>query len=273
MRIQLASDLHLEHLDSLFPGERLIVPAHQADVLVLAGDIANGSAVVDLFGDWPTPVVAVMGNHECYGLVYEDVLEQLRERARGTSVHFLERDVADFGGVRFLGATMWTDYRYRCGLTQSQIMAECQRRIRDHHVISTRDGTLFSPQRALAIHDESREWLRAELLKPYDGVTVVVSHHGPHPLSIHPRYAGMPINGGFSSDLSDLLHHADFWLHGHTHDSFDYRMGRCRVVVNPRGYALDRYNAADAASLRFENPNFKHALLVDTYDVPRPLKA
>jgi Icc-related predicted phosphoesterase len=27
------------------------------------------------------------------------------------------------------------------------------------------------------------------------------------------------------------------WLHGHTHDSFDYRVGATRVVANPRGYA------------------------------------
>ena len=33
----------------------------------------------------------------------------------------------------------------------------------------------------------------------------------------------------------------DLWAHGHTHDSFDYRVdrpggGTCRVVCNPRGY-------------------------------------
>lgn len=61
MRIQLASDLHLEILARQFPGERVIKPAHKADVLVLAGDI---SAAIDLFGDWPVPVLLVAGNHE-----------------------------------------------------------------------------------------------------------------------------------------------------------------------------------------------------------------
>jgi hypothetical protein len=43
MKIQPASNLHLEFLQRDFPGERLIAPAHGVDILVLAGDIANAS--------------------------------------------------------------------------------------------------------------------------------------------------------------------------------------------------------------------------------------
>lgn len=64
MRIQLASDLHLEPLTDRFPGERVVAPAPDADLLVLAGDIANGLDGVRLFADWPVPVLYVMGNHE-----------------------------------------------------------------------------------------------------------------------------------------------------------------------------------------------------------------
>ena len=27
------------------------------------------------------------------------------------------------------------------------------------------------------------------------------------------------------------------WIHGHTHESFDYHIGKTRIVCNPRGYA------------------------------------
>ena len=27
------------------------------------------------------------------------------------------------------------------------------------------------------------------------------------------------------------------WIHGHTHESFDYEIGKTRVICNPRGYA------------------------------------
>ena len=31
-------------------------------------------------------------------------------------------------------------------------------------------------------------------------------------------------------------HSPDLWVHGHTHNSLDYALGRTRVVVNPCGY-------------------------------------
>jgi hypothetical protein len=32
------------------------------------------------------------------------------------------------------------------------------------------------------------------------------------------------------------------WVHGHTHDSFDYEVNGTRVVCNPRGYARNGIN-------------------------------
>ena len=34
-----------------------------------------------------------------------------------------------------------------------------------------------------------------------------------------------------------LEHQPRLWIHGHTHESFDYQIGKTRVVCNPRGYA------------------------------------
>lgn len=59
MKLQIASDLHLEFLQDLFPGERLISPAVDADILVLAGDIANGTQAIESFKDWPVPPVTI----------------------------------------------------------------------------------------------------------------------------------------------------------------------------------------------------------------------
>ena len=47
------------------------------------------------------------------------------------------------------------------------------------------------------------------------------------------------MNGGFHTELSEMiLDHPNIkhWVHGHTHDPFDYKIGECRVVCNPRGY-------------------------------------
>jgi hypothetical protein len=61
MKVQIASDLHLEFLQHLFPGERLITPAVDADMLLLAGDIGNGTLAMELFKNWPVPVLYLAG--------------------------------------------------------------------------------------------------------------------------------------------------------------------------------------------------------------------
>jgi len=279
LRIQLASDLHLEMLGRGLAGERLIAPAADADLLVLAGDVANGTRAIELFANWPVPVLYVAGNHEFYGLNWESTRAHLRKAARGTSVVFLDNDAADLSAfghwfgprkdllsrVRFLGTTMWTDYRYDAGLTQRQLMKHAETRIRDHSAISTQEGR-FTAAHALGDHEMSRAWLERELAAPFDGKTIVISHHAPHPLSVHPRYLAantLATNAAFASDLTPLLQRADVWCHGHVHDSFDYQVGRCRVVANPRGYAKNRDEAAEVADLEFENAQFKWACVID----------
>ena len=63
-------------------------------------------------------------------------------------------------------------------------------------------------------------------------------------MSIHPRFAGSPLNLCFVSDLESMLDadRVDLWIHGHTHDSFDYVLNGTRVVCNPRGYAVGGVN-------------------------------
>lgn len=265
MRIQLASDLHLEHLESRFPGETSISVAHGTDLAVLAGDIGNGCRALELFRDWPIPVLYVAGNHESYGAAWADTIGSLREAAHDSSVRFLERDVADFGGVRFLGCTLWTDYKLRSNRTQRQLMENAELRISDHRQIRTESGSYFSAADALREHETSRAWLESELARPYAGKTVVITHHGPHPLSVHPRYAGDPTNAAFVSDLGDLIREFGpaLWVHGHVHDSFDYNVGRCRVVANPRGYPRNTWSCERLGGLEFENPSYQCALVLE----------
>lgn len=262
MKLQIASDLHLEFLQRSFPGERLISPAHGADILVLAGDIANATQAIELFNGWPVPVLYLAGNHEFYGGSMAQVRAELRQAAARTHITFMDNDCVDFGGVRFLGTTLWTDYRLARDRSQRQLMENAELRLADHSRMRHGDGS-FTAQHALAEHELSRAWLEHALDMPYIGRTVVVSHHGPHPLSVHPRYVGDHLNAAFVSDLSALFPKVDLWIHGHVHDSFDYTIGRCRVVANPRGYALDLNSARRATDLAFENAAFKWACVVD----------
>jgi predicted phosphohydrolase len=270
MQIQLASDLHLDFLQHQWPGERLIDPVPGADVVVLAGDIAGGDQAFGLFADWTSPsmrlpIIMVAGNHEFYGHAIEPMRHKMKETAARHNIHFLENESVVVGDTRFLGATLWTDYQLRTDRTQEYQMKYAQQGLNDHLMIRTGRHT-FTAQDALDRHVQSRAWLVAELAKPWDGKTVVVTHHGPHPLSVHPSYANDVLSSAFVSDLSEILFSEsapDRWLHGHTHDGFDYMVGHTRVVANPAGYILNRRLAAGRDDFRFENQAFDSKLLIE----------
>lgn len=266
MKIQLASDLHLEFLQRDWPGERLIDPVPAADVLVLAGDIANGATAFKLFANWPSakkiPIIIVAGNHEFYNHAMESMREKMREEATKSGIYFLENESIEIDGVRFLGATLWTDYKLVEGYEQKNLMQYCEARLNDHRLIRF-DDRPFSAQDALDQHEVSRAWLEAELAKPFDGKTVVITHHGPHPGSTHPRYKKEPMNAAFVSDLSNLMPGADLWMHGHVHDGFNYQVGRCRVVANPAGYIKNRGAAMSKDEFRFENETWDQNMLIE----------
>jgi hypothetical protein len=98
----------------------------------------------------------------------------------------------------------------------------------------------FTPEDSVEDHNSMLAFVRDEIAKNPNGRFVVVGHHAPSPLSIAPQYQGQFVmNGAFGSDLSELmLDHPEIvlWTHGHMHDVFDYTIGTCRVVCNPRGY-------------------------------------
>ncbi|CAD6563132.1 metallophosphoesterase [Paraburkholderia sabiae] len=234
MRIQIASDLHLENLHRSFPGYNPIAPS-DADVLVLAGDIANRADAVEHFARWPVPVIYVHGNHEGYGAKYGALADDIRKRATGTAVRYIERDVLVVDDVKFLGCCLRTDYALDS--TRDESMALADRMMHDYRAIRIDDSERFRPEHALAEHKKALDWLQDQLSKPFDGRTVVVTRHGVAPPSVHLRYAGDPFNAAFVSDLGQLLGHADAWIHGHVHESFDYCVGGTRVIANPLGYA------------------------------------
>ncbi|HEY6511250.1 MAG TPA: metallophosphoesterase family protein [Burkholderiaceae bacterium] len=236
MKLQVMSDLHLSMAG-------MEVAATDADMVILAGDIARPKEA----GAWvraiAKPVLYVAGNHEYYNGDLQGTLAELRLHCAGSDVRVLECDAWVFGGVRFLGATLWSDFRiFADDVTRTLAMADAASRIRDFQRIAI-DGDRrqpFTPSHSQVLFDRTAQWLDAQLRQAFDGPTVVITHHAPSTRSIHPRFAGSPLNGCFVSDLERLMD-ADrvrLWIHGHTHDSFDYTVRGTRVLCNPRGYVM-----------------------------------
>lgn len=259
MKIQFASDLHLEFLEQRFAHNRVVEPC-DADVLVIAGDIHRDIQAIAAFADWPVPVIYVHGNHEAYKQDYTTLVDALGTAAADTNVHYLERSQYVLNGVRFLGCCLWTDYRLYG--EQVAAMEAAERELNDHRMI--RSGVrFFSAEDALNLHRQARAWLEKALAEPHAGATVVVTHHGPHINSVHAKYEGSILNAAFMSDLGTLMGPAVLWVHGHVHDSFDYVVNGTRVVANPRGYPLNRHTAESLADIEWENPAFNPRCVVE----------
>ena len=116
----------------------------------------------------------------------------------------------------------------------------------------------------LARHWIDRAWLLRQLTSPFNGATVVVTHHAPGLESVDPKYASDWLTPAFVSHLPDEFFgdHATrrmtepaMWIHGHTHSSTSYKRYSTRVLANPRGYRL-----RDGS---FENAGFDPQLVVD----------
>lgn len=234
MKIQLLSDLHNEFYRPDIPPQ---IAHTDADVVVLAGDIDVGLGGIT----WAAketqrlgkPLVYVAGNHEFY---HHDIalLDEMRNYAAACDgLHFLENDELVINDVRFLGCTLWTDYRAAGDPVIS--MMEVQQALSDHHVISNGEQ-LFSPEKALEFHRASRQWLEGKLSAPFPGKSVVVTHHGPSLLCQHPRFPLNALATAFISDLKELVEMSDVWCFGHTHSNLDAMESGCRIISNQRGY-------------------------------------
>lgn len=253
MKLHILSDLHLS-----FQGmER---PDTDADIVVLAGDIARPREAAAWALGFDKPVLYVLGNHDFYGSGIREAAGELQRLCRDTHVQVLDDRAVVIGGVRFLGTTLWTDFRlFGEGDPRTQAMAEGQRFLRDfsriRHDVPPADAVL-TPQDTADLFDGHARWLAQELSQPHAGPTVVVTHHAPSPESIHPRFADSVLNACFVSRAEHLLDAArvQLWIHGHVHDSFDYRVNGTRVVCNPRGYARDGVN---------ENASFDPRLTIE----------
>lgn len=245
MKLQILSDLHI---DSYARQSHPIghIPKTDADIVLVAGDTANSDRGMPWLQEQAArlqvPLITISGNHEYFD---EDVLsfdQKLAtwdnyDAASNKGVCVLQCQHIDIGDIRILGCTLWTDYQYHAN---EDTMAAARHFMRDYKQIYA-GKEMFSPEVSMQIHSEHRQWLQQALMtaKALDKKTVVMSHHSVSALSVSEKYANLPSNAAFVSDLSGWMHEdwaPTLWVHGHTHEAFDYRIGNTRVIVNPRAY-------------------------------------
>lgn len=248
MKLHILSDLHTEFAD-------FSPPDVDADIVILAGDIGVGLGGIEWAANkFPkSPVIYVPGNHEYYRQDIGLTGDLIRQSPK--NIHVLNNDKIVFNGVRFLGSTLWTDFRLHGEGEAWFARQRAKRSIEDFASIKHR-GLTFTPEHSVELHEIGRAWIERELEAAFDGPTVVVTHHLPASMSIARQYANDPLNPAFASSLEDLIerYHPELWIHGHTHVPCDYELFKTRIVCNPRGYPRENTDGAFDPSLLVEVP-------------------
>lgn len=241
MRIRILSDLHNE----LEVFEIPVMPKDRESTLILAGDIDQISGgrlpgFLELCCAQFKHVLYVLGNHEFYdGDIHRSRAILGVQTKHLPNLHILNDRHIELGGITFIGATLWSDYQGG----QIQSMDACRRGMSDHTLIDNGPERL-SPQVLLEKNWESVNYIFHVLSTLQGRPTVVITHHLPSYQSIPPRFRSSALNGAFASDLDEqiMTYQPRLWIHGHTHDPVDYKIGDTRVICNPRGYAGYEYN-------------------------------
>lgn len=244
MKIQILSDLHTEFED-------YNIPKTDADVIVLAGDIGvKMSGLQYALRKCKVPTIYVAGNHEYYGAAIPQLTEKLRLASNGTNVHFLENQEIIIGSTRFLGCTLWTDFLLLGTEKKYPAMWEASEKMTDFRRV--RRSPVYRklrPVDTIAMHYDSIAFIQKIASTPFNGRTVVVTHHAPLEESIGKKYDSIELSAAYASKLDELFMSLaiDVWIHGHTHHCMDFYYHKTRVVSNQRGYPDDPVKGFDGA--------------------------
>ena len=234
MKIQIASDLHLEMRRGHQPQAHDFRAVENRDMLVLAGDIGT------YMNAWSfierelrrSPVIYVPGNHEYYSWQTHEETDDLWRRKAGehADLHYLIGESVTIDGVRFWGAPWYSDL---FGRRDRGYLGFVENRLND---FSERydDFGRWTIARHLEEHARQTRLLREHT----ESIDVVVTHWPPTLHAVAPRFEGDALSGYFVNNNEDLVEDigAQYWISGHVHDAYEAVVGATRVIGNPTGY-------------------------------------
>lgn len=252
MDVFFGSDLHLE----FEKGSKSVLEVPKGDVLLLAGDIympwSKDKREKALFQEFFkrcsenfTHVLIIAGNHEHWSgkftLTHARMLSSLEHFG---NIHVLNNSAFQVGDAVFWGSTFWTD----CRGSHPEVMWDVARGMNDYHNVHYSEPSEPYYQKVkLMVEDTVNEnsYARKSLfefitvVEQRGAFPVVMTHHAPTWDSVAREYRMDNLSYAYANTgLEEFM--LDFpecvWIHGHMHDDFDYMMGKCRVLCNPRGY-------------------------------------
>ena len=241
MKMQVVSDLHLEFHNP--------IPAlvEGVDIIVCAGDLAplQAGALMYAAKEWASArILYVPGNHEYYGTDIELARHKLARECRTLGITLLDSGATTIDGIRFVGATLWTDFKIDGDNREAATHAAIGKDMTDFTGAIQHRQRRFTTFESARRHQQDRRFIEAELVRTSKSknTTVVITHHAPTARSINAQFKGHHLNGAFASNLEDIIerYQPALWIHGHMHNAVDLQIGRTRVLCNPGGYEAEK---------------------------------
>ena len=245
MKLIVISDLHLDI------NREIPFYLEQQDIFtIVCGDISEDtSEAAEWIKNNVNNGVFVEGNHIGYKNKesLQSILEYFSARfPLDYKVSHLNNSYKTVDDVVFVGSILWTDFDLYGKQNRDVAIRTATKEIKDFNCTyfnSNHDNKrFFSPDNAIDLFHESVNYIKNICEKFHDKKIVVVTHHAPSIKSIPSDYKNDICSTAFASNLDDfILAHPNIklWCHGHIHRAFDYYIGNCRVVCNPRGYMDD----------------------------------
>lgn len=263
MRFRLMSDLHLEFEDRTLDFTPIPMQDDKNTVLILAGDIALGIDAVGFIQKMCKQfykVVYCLGNHEFYYNEYNKTRARWNDRPEmpGNFILLDDHTVVIDDQVRLVGGTLWTDFNGNDYFAK-QLAAQG---MNDFHCGKFKekgdDGVYrkrkLHPTDCVRAHKQTLFTITETLRIPFDGPTIVVTHHLPHPLCVAQEFRTNPLNPAYMTNLDEVIEANEIavWVHGHTHTNVDVEVHDTRILCNPRGYIPDDLNEGFDEQFTFE---------------------
>jgi len=243
MKIQYASDLHLEFADNwriLKQEEPMNV---RGDILVLAGDIGylgDDNYQTHPFWDWASEnyqqVIVALGNHEFYKFydlssMHDGLIGEIRP-----NIHYYYNSVVHIQEIDIIISTLWANIALEDAYITEHSVTDFRRILYGEDILTFAD---FNRE-----HKRCLEFIKQSVANSSAKHKIVVTHHVPSFLLMSPEFQGSRINGAFTVELADYIATSgiDYWIYGHSHRNIDKTIGSTRCVCNQFGYAFHNEN-------------------------------
>lgn len=306
----IVDDLHLEgrnesmvneFADGIKSAVHLARIEGKTPILICAGDISEGTKGLEWVTQFDCDTIYVCGNHEFWHGDYYETINTMREKCSMPGyerIYFLENKTVVVHGIRFIGATLWTDMGQSWPWVKKNFIVNHFSSMADFKQITAREfyrngeevvnmvnflrdngieeeditnliaNEGFNPYIELKEHLKSVEYIEDRLIEPYDGETIVVTHHLPvaemwkkkfnmkdnilsartiNTRSIYQEYLKKRVPpekdvlmmGFYINHLDYMFDHnlaPNIWVHGHFHKEVDGYIGYTRITSSPVGY-------------------------------------